>query len=609
MATWVEAAHAAAHRAGQFFIQLEADSGRPTPRIEQRIIDELRRLAGAGPTAEELARSRHRIEAAWRWEQEDLTSLAAGLGPAALWDDWRTWQAEHRAALSVEADDIRRVVATYLIEPPHGRLVACRGPLTARRATSAAIVPDIPCRRAADGHDRSDRIRTWSRRRRQLPIAHMSVWRSPPASRGSPITSPRRMVLDNGLRLIFERRPALGVVALELYADAGFLREAKPGLACLTGRLLEEGTTTRTARRAGRRRSRTSAARSRSARPARSLRVRARTWRWRSSCWPTWSGARLPRRGDRLGLKHRIAAELRGDLDDPAFRAELSFRGLVYGAHPLGRDPRGGGRDLARLTRHDVVEHHRRHFVPENAILVAGRRLRSPQLVRLVKRAFGDWPRQASARPPVAARPASGTAARPPHPSSRRAGPHRAGPPRRSPATTPISTPCVVLDHIFGSGPGFSDRLGRIVRDEMGLVYAIGGGMTDSADLLPGLFRVYAGTMPDEAERVVATITDQVRAMRAGAFSRRRGRPCPPLPGRCLGLRLPERRAARRAAAGAGAPGPPLDEPVRLARPDRGDHAGAGPQGGAAHIAPESLVRLELGPIRRRGQRSRAECA
>ena len=44
----------------------------------------------------------------------------------------------------------------------------------------------------------------------------------------------------------------------------------------------------------------------------------------------------------------------------------------------------------------------------------------------------------------------------------------------------------VVLDHIFGSGPGFSDRLGRIVRDEMGLVYAIGGGMTDSADILPG---------------------------------------------------------------------------------------------------------------------------
>ena len=76
----------------------------------------------------------------------------------------------------------------------------------------------------------------------------------------------------------------------------------------------------------------------------------------------------------------------------------------------------------------------------------------------------------------------------------------------------------VVLDHIFGTGPGFSDRLGRIVRDELGLVYSIGGGITDSADLVPGLFRVYAGTRPEETDRVVAAITDQVRAMHDGAF-------------------------------------------------------------------------------------------
>ena len=88
------------------------------------------------------------------------------------------------------------------------------------------------------------------------------------------------------------------------------------------------------------------------------------------------------------------------------------------------------------------------------------------------------------------------------------------GIPRRHPDFEAL----VVLDHIFGTGPGFSDRLGRIVRDEMGLVYSIGGGITDSADLLPGLFRVYAGTMPEEAKRVVAVITDQVRAMHDGAF-------------------------------------------------------------------------------------------
>lgn len=77
----------------------------------------------------------------------------------------------------------------------------------------------------------------------------------------------------------------------------------------------------------------------------------------------------------------------------------------------------------------------------------------------------------------------------------------------------------VVLDHIFGSGPGFCDRLSRILRDELGLVYSIGGGLTDSADILPGLFRVSAATMASQAEEVTRTVIEQLRAMHAGSFS------------------------------------------------------------------------------------------
>ena len=122
------------------------------------------------------------------------------------------------------------------------------------------------------------------------------------------------------------------------------------------------------------------------------------------------------------------------------------------------------------------------------------------------------------------------------------------------------------------------------MRDELGLVYTIGGGMTDSADVVPGLFRVYAGTMPEEAERVVVAITEQIRAMHDGAFSD------------------DEVDRARRYLAGAWA----FDfqsveqradrllelerwglEPRRaqvLARADRGHHAPPGPQGGPQHI-------------------------
>ena len=87
-----------------------------------------------------------------------------------------------------------------------------------------------------------------------------------------------------------------------------------------------------------------------------------------------------------------MTAELSGDLEDPAFRAELGFRNMVYGAHPLARDPRGGARDIARLTRADAIEHHRRHFVPDNTVLVAVGDFDPRRLASWVKARFGAWP-------------------------------------------------------------------------------------------------------------------------------------------------------------------------------------------------------------------------
>ena len=98
------------------------------------------------PSAAELDRSRHRIKAAWRWEQEDLTSLAGGLGSAALWHDWRVWQAELRTSLSVEADDIRRVVETYLVDANLTVGWSLPSPSRERRPVRPGIRPR-PCRR------------------------------------------------------------------------------------------------------------------------------------------------------------------------------------------------------------------------------------------------------------------------------------------------------------------------------------------------------------------------------------------------------------------------------------------------------------------------------
>jgi zinc protease len=606
LATWVEAAHATARRGGQLLIQLEAEPGSSREAIERFILDELRRLADVGPTSDELARSRCRLEAAWRWEHDEPASLASGVGHAALWEDWRSWRAEHRAALAVSGADIRRVAAAYLDEsgltcgwsvPRDGEQDGDVGPtqtdVPTRTSTFLAgsngsvngVVPPFPVPAVAAIEPITE----------PDGISRLTDYR------------PRRVVLENGLRLAFERRPGTGVVALELYVDAGVLREARPGLAALAGRLLEEGTASRDAEALARAIEDVGASLEVGATGA-SVRVRAEDLAMSLELLadmvirPAFPDEAIGR------VARRMAAELRGDLDDPAFRAELSFRGLVYGSHPMGRDPRGVARDLGRLTRQDVLDHHRRHFVPEGTILAIAGDFDTRRLVRLVRSALGAWPRRATARPPVAPLPRPGRprVRRIQHPGDQV---HlllgHLGVPRNHPDYEAL----LVLDHVFGTGPGFSDRLGRIVRDEMGLVYAIGGGITDSADILPGVFRVYAGTMPEEAERVVATITEQVRAMRSGAFSDE------------------EVERARRYLAGAwvfdyhGVEqraerllelerwGRSLDEPMTW--PDR--IAAITPaqvrRAARTHLAPEALSRVELGPLRRRGQRSRAECA
>ena len=392
-----------------------------------------------------------------------------------------------------------------------------------------------------------------------------------------------------------------------MFADAGLLREAKPGLAYLTGRVLEEGTM---------------------ARSATELAAAIEDVGGTLESGATGSSVRVCSEDLRLAIElladvtirpvfptdavswvaERIAAEYRGDMEDPAFRTEMSFRSLVYGDHPLARDPRGGVREITRLTGQDLRDHHHRYFAPENTVVVVVGDFEPRRIVSLVKAHLGTWePRGMRGVPyPPVAKPGPGRVRRIHYRGDQT---HIVLGHLGVARTHPDFDTLVILDHIFGSGPGFCDRLGRIVRDELGLVYTIGGGMTDSSDVLPGLFRVHAGTMPEQAERVISTVTDQIRAMYAGAFSdeevdRARGY----LTGAWVfDYQSVEQRAERLLELERW--GMSLDEPRHW--PDR--IAAITPRqvrkAARTHLRPEALYRVELGPPRRRSQRVEAECA
>ena len=591
LATWVETGQEGARRAGQFLLQVEAVHGASTERVDRAIAGVVARIADEGPSAAELERSRNRLEAAWRWEQEDLAGLAGGLGLFALNGDWRAWQAEHRAALAVQAEDIRRVASTYLADA--NLTVGWSVPRPARSVTvlmpSEASIKEVRPQPSSTAPPRAIEL--------EIPAGPTRL----------ADYAPLKVTLPNGMRILTERRPGTGVVALELFVDAGLLRESKPGLAYLTGRMLEEGTASRSAEEMAEAIEDVGGALEVGATGA-SLRVRAEDLPMAIE-WLADLAIRPSFPAEALGwTRRKVASELQSDRDDPAFRADLLFRGLVYGDHPYSRDPRGSSREISRLSREEIREHHDRFFRPDRSFLVAVGDFDPRKLQALVRARFGAWS-GTSAESPRTPR-----LVRSPRPRVRRvAYPGEQvhillghlGIPRRHPDFEALA----VADHILGSGPGFTDRLSRVIRDEMGLAYSVGGGMTDSADIEAGMFRVYLGTGPDEADRAVSAAYEQVRLMHAGAFSDEEvDRARHYLAGSWVfDYQTVEQRAERLMELERW--GLELDEPLlwpeRISRVTTRQVRRAA----KAHLAPSAMARVEYGPIRRKSRRDDAECA
>ncbi len=519
VATWVEATNSVCWRDGHFLIHVEGRRAAGFPGLEGAIFEELDRLAEEGPSEAELLRAQRRLDAAERWERQDLASLAAAIGAAALWGDWRAWRRDYDLTARVGAEDVKRAVAGYLARD---RVAVgwSRRPRPGSSSSGACAAVALP------GASSAQPARKTAARGGLEPLPHFAgIARAGERSRASAgqVESWRRRLpmatrLANGLTLIHEPWAGAGVVAIELSIDAGQIRESTPGLACFTGRLLEEGT---------RRRSGSEfAALIEGVGGVIELGATGAQGRIRREDLPlalelVAEAVRFPAfPADSLRwVQAKIAADLRFDLEDPAFRADLLARRLIAGSHPLGRDPRWARNQGKALSRQDVIKHHARYFRPERSLLVVVGELDPRTLVRQVERAFGGWKSRTAGRiseplePPAPGRAKARTVRDETCQQAHLVLGHLCVP-RRHPDFDAL----LILDHILGSGPGVCDRLSRVVRDELGLAYAVWGGMTDTADILPGFLRIYAGVAPGMIAQAEAAIRHQVAELHAGRF-------------------------------------------------------------------------------------------
>jgi zinc protease len=208
--------------------------------------------------------------------------------------------------------------------------------------------------------------------------------------------------------------------------------------------------------------------------------------------------------------KERTLAEIVSAQDRPQVVAGWAFNELVYQDHPLHRPSHGYPNTVERLTRDDLLEFHRRYFVPNNIILSVVGDFRVPEFLPKIEKAFGGWEakpvifpiypepiRQNTKRVKFITMPAQQLNIYLGHLGISR--------------TNPDYYALQVLDTILGGGAGFTARIPQRLRDELGLAYTTFASITMTAGWDPGRFVSFIGTSPENMKLAIDELLNEIR--------------------------------------------------------------------------------------------------
>ena len=82
---------------------------------------------------------------------------------------------------------------------------------------------------------------------------------------------------------------------------------------------------------------------------------------------------------------------LKVSLDDPEYLANAVFDRLVYGFNGYGMPDSGTPATMAGITRNDLTAFHQKYFAPNNAIMAIVGDVTAAEAFDTVKKVFGDW--------------------------------------------------------------------------------------------------------------------------------------------------------------------------------------------------------------------------
>lgn len=328
----------------------------------------------------------------------------------------------------------------------------------------------------------------------------------------------RKVVLDNGLRVVTERMPSLRSVTVGIWVNVGSRDEdpGEEGFSHFIEHMFFKGTATRSATRISREID------------ALGGEVNAFTTRETTTFYAKVPDEQLkPALALLADLFHHsrfpteeiekekqvVLEEMRMVRDDPEEWVQDLHTQQVFGAHPLGRPILGRADIIRNLERRQLLEYIRRHYHPRETIVAAAGNFDQKHLLSLLETHFGQfeqpaaskrnrWPAEVHGGLQVHEKPLEQA--------------HLCLGLKGIPVEHKDRYAAALLNAVLGGN--VSSRLFQEIREKRGLAYSVYSCLSSYSD--GGMWSIYAGTRPSEASNVVELILKELKKLCSSGMRR-----------------------------------------------------------------------------------------
>ena len=486
-----------------FQIKATARPGVKPEDLEKAINEELAAFRTSGPTPQELKRAVNGIETRTISGLEIFDGVADLLNSYSHYLGTPDFLAGDIARYENATTETVQVFAEGQLDPNHRAIVyAVSG--------KQDLGPEVPTPKAETkgasqvGGEAVNADAPW----REKPPA-------PGPARALHLPVPEQFKLSNGLTVLYDERPGLPLVAASLVFRRGSGANPidHPGLASFTARMLQQGTTTRSALQiADRAADLGTAITTRASIDSSRIVTESLTRNFPDilellgdvALHPTFPQAEINRvRSERL-------AALVQQKDEPFAVATRVYSAALYGPNYAYGYPEIGTTDsLKAVTRPDLLHFWQENYLPNDAALIITGNIKLAELKLLLEKQFAAWksgnapaagigtPETSDAKLILVDRPDA---------QQTTLIFFSLGPAR----STPDYAPLEVMNSVLGGL--FSSRINMNLREQHGYTY--GAGSVFNYHVAPGPFLVYSGVRTDATAPATTEIFKELRRMR-----------------------------------------------------------------------------------------------